>query len=134
MVADVLESRRVGVPELLYVQPHQSVREAARMMSEHGVSQLPVAKNEMPRAAAEVMGSVSGLRLMDLAFDNDAVLDKTVDDIMGPKLCTSGRPVALAVEMLETCSALLVLDGGRPRAVISGSEVLSFLSQATGYG
>jgi len=131
VVADVLGSRREGVPELLYVQPNQTVREAAQMMSEHGVSQLPVAKNEMPLAAAEVMGSVSELRLMDLAFDTDAVLDKTVEDIMSPKLNTigSGQPVALAVEMLETCSALLVLDGGRPRAVISSSDVLSFLSK-----
>ena len=131
VVADVLGSRRVGVPELLYVQPHQTVREAARMMSEHGVSQLPVAKNEMPLAAAEVMGSVSELRLMDLAFDTDAVLDKTVEDIMSPKLRTigSGQPVALAVEMLESCAALLVLDGGRPRAVISSSDVLAFLSK-----
>lgn len=136
VVADVLGSRREGVPELLYVQPHQTVREAAQMMSEHGVSQLPVAKNEMPLAAAEVMGSVSELRLMDLAFDTDAVLDKTVEDIMSPKLRTigSGQPVALAVEMLESCSALLVLDGGRPRAVISSSDVLAFLSKGACHG
>ncbi|MFT5202046.1 MAG: cystathionine beta-synthase [Candidatus Aldehydirespiratoraceae bacterium] len=136
VVADVLGSRRDGVPELLYVQPHQTVREAAQMMSEHGVSQLPVAKNEMPLATAEVMGSVSELRLMDLAFDTDAVLDKTVEDIMSPKLRTigSGQPVALAVEMLESCSALLVLDGGRPRAVISSSDVLSFLSKGAFHG
>ncbi|MEZ5243732.1 MAG: cystathionine beta-synthase [Acidimicrobiales bacterium] len=136
VIADVLESRREGVPELLYVQPHQTVREAAQMMSEHGVSQLPVAKNDMPLAAAEVMGSVSELRLMDLAFDTDAVLDKTVEDIMSPKLRTigSGQPVALAVEMLESCSALLVLDGGRPRAVISSSDVLAFLSKGAFHG
>ncbi|MDG2027718.1 MAG: cystathionine beta-synthase [Acidimicrobiales bacterium] len=136
VVADVLGSRREGVPELLYVQPHQTVREAVQMMSEHGVSQVPVAKNEMPLAAAEVVGSVSELRLMDLAFDTDAVLDKTVEDIMGPKLPSigSGQPVALAVEMLESCSALLVLDGGRPRAVISSSDVLAFLSTATHHG
>ena len=131
VVADVLESRRDGVPELLYVQPQQTVRDAVRVMSEHGVSQLPVAKNEMPLAAAEVMGSVSELRLMELAFETEAVLDKTVEDIMGPRLKTigSGQPVALAVEMLESCPALLVLDGGRPKAVVSSSDVLTFLSQ-----
>ena len=131
VVADVLESRREGVPDLLYVQPHASVSEAVRIMSDHGVSQLPVAKGEMPLANAEVMGSVSELRVMDLVFGNDSVLEKTVEDIMGPKLRTvgSGQPVALAVEMLESCAALLVLDGGRPRAVISSSDVLSFLSK-----
>lgn len=131
VVADVLDSRRQDVPDLLYVQPDATVSEAVQMMSDHGVSQLPVAKGEMPLANAEVMGSVSELRIMDLAFGNDAVLDKTVEDIMGPKLRTvgSGQPIAMAVEMLESCSALLVLDGGRPRAVVSSSDVLSFLSK-----
>jgi len=53
-----------------------------------------------------------------------------VEEIMGPKLATIGvgQPVALAVEMLNAGRALLVLDGGRPRAVVSRSDVLSFLS------
>lgn len=132
-VADVVKSRRAGIPDLLYVQPEQLGRDAAQLMSDHGVSQLPVAKGEMPLATAEVMGAISELRLMDLAFDTDAVLDKTVEDIMGPKLQTigSGQPVALAVELLETCSALLVLDGGRPKSVISSSDVLAFLSKGS---
>ena len=60
------------------------------------------------------------------------MLDKTVEDIMAPALPTigAGEPVALAVEMLESCSAMLVLDGGRPCAVISSSDVLNFLSSA----
>ena len=136
VVADVLDSRRQDVPDLLYVQPDATVSEAVQMMGEHGVSQLPVAKGEMPLANAEVMGSVSELRIMDLAFGNDSVLDKTVYDIMGPKLRVvgSGQPIALAVEMLESCSALLVLDGGRPRAVVSSSDVLSFLSKGDSSG
>ncbi len=130
VVDDVLSSRRVGVPELLYVQPHQTVREASWIMSEHGVSQLPVGKGEMPLANAEVMGSVSELRLMERAFETGEVMDQKVSDVMGPRLPTigSGQPVALAVEMLETCSALLVLAGGQPRAVVSSSDVLTFLS------
>lgn len=132
VVDDLLASRSAEVPDLLYVRPQQTVREASQVMRRHGVSQLPVAKGDMPLANAEVTGSVSELRLMELAFDTDTVLDKTVEDVMGPRLRTigSGQPVALAVEMLDTCQALLVLDGGRPRAVISSSDVLSFLSAA----
>lgn len=131
VVDDVLASRQSSVPDLLYVQPEDSARNAISLMNEHGVSQLPVAKGEMPLAAAEVMGSVSELRLMDLAFDAEAVLDKTVEDIMSSPLPTigAGQPVVLAVEMLDSAAALLVLDGGRPRAVISRTDVLSFLSQ-----
>lgn len=131
MVSDILDSRLDRMPDLIYVQPHALVSEAVHIMSSHGVSQLPVAKGEMPLANAEVIGSINELRVMDLAFDNDAVLDKTVEDVMGARLPTigAGQPVALAVEMLENCAALLVLDGGRPRAVISSSDVLSFLTK-----
>ncbi len=136
VVADVMRSRRSEVPDLVYVQPDDSARRAVEVMRDHGVSQIPVAVGEMPLSAAEVMGSMSELRLMEMAFDSEAVLDKTVEDIMAPPLRTigAGQPVALAVEMLETCSALLVLDGGRPRAVISSSDVLSFLSEGTLHG
>ena len=131
VVADVVDSRSGGVPDLVYVQPETTVREAVKLMRDHGVSQLPVAKGEMPLAEAEVMGAVSELRVMDIAFEADSVLDKTAEDIMGPKLRNigAGQPIALAVEMLEQTSALMVLDGGRPRSVITSTDVLSFLSK-----
>jgi cystathionine beta-synthase len=134
VVSDIIDRRNTDVPELLYVQPHQKVSEAVAIMRDNGVSQLPVGKGEMPLAAAEIAGSVSELRLMELAFETDAVIDKTVEDVMAAPLPTigAGQPVALAVEMLESCSAMLVLDGGRPRAVVSSTDVLNFLSDAQG--
>jgi len=134
VVSDIIDRRNTDVPELLYVQPHQKVSEAVAIMRDNGVSQLPVGKGEMPLAAAEIAGSVSELRLMELAFETDAVLDKTVEDVMAAPLPTigAGQPIALAVEMLESCSAMLVLDGGRPRAVVSSTDVLNFLSDAQG--
>jgi len=136
VVADVVDSRRAEVPDLVYVQPGDLARDAVALMHEHGVSQLPVAKGEMPLAAAEVMGSVSELRLMDYAFGDELVLDTPVGEIMGPRLKTigAGQPLAMAVEMLDSTSALLVLDGGRPRSVISSSDVLSFLSKGAKNG
>ena len=136
VVSDVVDSRRAEVPDLVYVQPGDPARDAVALMHKHGVSQLPVAKGEMPLAAAEVMGSVSELRLMDVAFGDESVLDTPVGEIMGPRLPTigAGQPVAMAVEMLESTSALLVLDGGRPRSVISSSDVLSFLSKGANRG
>ncbi len=136
VVADVVESRRAEVPDLVYVQPEDPASHAVALMHEHGVSQLPVAKGEMPLAAAEVMGSVSELKLMDLAFGDQALLDTPVEQIMSSHLPTigAGQPVAMAVELLDSNSALLVLDGGRPRAVVSSSDVLSFLSKGSQNG
>ena len=52
----------------------------------------------------------------------------------GPALPTLGigQPVSLAVECLSRAPAVLVLSGGRPLAVMSRSDVLSFLSPAAG--
>ena len=129
-VGDVVSEKGEIGPALIYVNPTQSVRDAVLLMRKHGVSQLPVAKNEMPLAAAEVMGSVNELRLMEASFADDGVLDRPVEEVMNPAIPTIGvgQPIELAVELLDHATALLVLDGGRPRTVISRTDVLNFLS------
>ena len=130
VVADVLGAKDGDVPRLVYVQPEDSVRDAVRLMHEHDVSQLPVAKGEMPLAAAEVMGSIDELRIMESAFGDSSTLDRSVEDVMSPRMPTIGigQPVELAVQLLDMAPALLVLDGGRPRTVVARADLLSFLS------
>ncbi len=130
-MADVLGRKSDRIPNLVYVRPEQTVREAIRTMRSYGVSQLPVAKGDMPLAAAEVMGSVSELRLMERVLDNAELFEQSVESIMSPPLPTIGayQSVDMAVEMLEHATAVLVLDGGRPHAVVSSSDVLRFLSE-----
>ena len=128
-VGEVIDARR-GDTELIYVRPHETVRDAIKAMRKHDISQLPVAKNDWPLAAAEVMGSVNELRLMDVAFGNPAVLDQPVEQYMNGALPTigTGQPIELAVAKLDTSSALLVLRGGRPCTILTRSDVLNYLS------
>jgi cystathionine beta-synthase len=127
---------RGHTPELLYVNPGQTVRQAIDLMRQHGVSQLPVCKNTPPFANAEVSGAVDELDLMDAFFRDPDVLDTPVERVMGPKLPTIGfgQKVALAVEMLDTSPALLVLSGGRPLSVITRTDVLAYLQAVATYG
>ena len=129
-VSDVIDSRGGEVPPLVYVHPDETVRRAVNVMRGHGVSQLPVAKGEMPLAAAEVLGSVDELALMDLTFRDPGVLDTSVEKVMGLRLPTVGigQPLGLAVELLEKAPAVVVLSGGRPLVVLSRTDVLKFLS------
>ena len=129
-VGDVLDAKPGVIPPLVYARPTETVRDAIRLLQQHGLSQMPVAKNEMPLAAAEVMGSIDELRLMERVFADADVLGEPVEDVMSPALATigSGQPVELAVELLDHASALLVLDGGRPRTVLARTDVLRFLS------
>jgi cystathionine beta-synthase len=132
-VADILEARGREIPPLVYVRPEETVQRAVNVMRGYGLSQLPVAKGEMPLAAAEILGAVDELALMDRAFHDPAVLDESVEKVMGPRLPTIGigQPIALTVELLDRAPAVVVLAGGRPRAVLSHTDVLEHLSQAT---
>jgi len=132
-VADVLETRGGAIPPLVYVYPTDSVQRAVNMMRGYGLSQLPVAKGEMPLAAAEIVGAVDELALMELAFRDPHVLDEPVEKVMGDRLPTIGigQPIALAVELLDRAPALVVLAGGRPRAVLGRADVLEHLSRAS---
>jgi cystathionine beta-synthase len=131
-VADILEARGAEIPPLVYVRPEETVQRAVNIMRGYGVSQLPVAKGEMPLAAAEILGAVDELALMDRAFHDGAVLDEPVEKVMGARLPTIGvgQPLALAVELLDQAPALVVLAGGRPRAVLSRTDVLRHLAEA----
>ncbi len=132
-VSDIIESRGGEVPPLVYVHPEDTVRRAVNVMRGHGVSQLPVAKGEMPLAAAEVLGAVDELALMDLTFRDPSVLDTPVEKVMGPRLPTVGigQPIDLAVELLDRAPAVVVLAGGRPHVVLTRTDVLKFLSTPT---
>jgi cystathionine beta-synthase len=131
-VADIIEGRRGDIPPLVYVNPDETVHRAVNVMRGYGVSQVPVAKGTMPLAAAEILGAVDELNLMDLAFRDPTVMDEQVEKVMGPRLPTIGigQPLALAVELLDRAAALVVLAGGRPHVVLSRSDVLNHLSQA----
>jgi cystathionine beta-synthase len=131
-VADILDARHTEIPPLVYVHPEDTVGRAVNVMRGYGLSQLPVAKGEMPLAAAEILGAVDELALMDRAFREPGVLDEPVEKVMGARLPTIGvgQPIALAVELLDRAPALVVLAGGRPRAVLSRTDVLRHLSVA----
>ncbi|MFI5779580.1 pyridoxal-phosphate dependent enzyme [Nocardia sp. NPDC051570] len=129
LVRDVVAHRGWG-RSLIYVSPESTVREAITLMERHGVSQLPVCKNEPPFATAEVCGSVDELSLMNAARADISVLCSKVQDVMAANLPTigSGQGIDHAVRTLETAAALLVLDDGRPSAVLTRSDILGFFA------
>ncbi|MGI9605302.1 MAG: cystathionine beta-synthase [Acidimicrobiales bacterium] len=129
-VSEVVDAKGNNDRDLIYVNPETLVRDAVELMRATGVSQVPVAKNEPPFAVAEISGSVSELQLMNAAFADESVLDKPVETVMADALPTIGvgQTVQTAVELFEHANALLVIDGGRPRTIISHTDVLEFLS------
>lgn len=130
VISDVLAARG-STPPLIYVQPHEPVTKAISLMSEHGISLLPVAEGEMPLNAAEVKGSLSEMRLMQAISEHPAALNGPVSAIMKPHMPTIGvgQSLATAIELLDAEGTSLVLDGGRPIAVVNQSDIVKFLAK-----
>jgi cystathionine beta-synthase len=132
---DVLAAKAAGadrpLPDLVLITPGEPTRSAFSLMRDLGVSQLVVAvTTELPLAAKEVSGMVSELELMDKAFRDPAVLDRPVRDVMEPAMPMVGRgeTVSDVVDRLNTCTSVLVLQGGHPIGVLTRQDVLAFLA------
>ena len=132
-VSAVLATRG-DTPQLLYVNPEQTVRDAVDLLRSNDISQLPVCKNTPPFAAAEVSGAVDELELMNAIAADPAVLDLPVEQVMGPKLPTigSGQSIDRAISLLDRHPALLVLAGGRPLSVLSRADLLTYFEAVAG--
>ena len=126
-VADLLGPESNAESELVYVAPQTKVRHAIETMRQHGLSRVPVAKGEMPIAAAEVMGSVSEDSLMQKSFDTNDFLDQPVEEVLDPALPVIGLGESAigAVSKLEDSPVLLVLDAGKPHALLTESHVMN---------
>ena len=131
-VADLLERKGATLPELIHVHPDDTAREAIGIMQEFGVSQLAVVQAEPPLAEAEVIGAVHERDLMQRAFKDASLLDRSVREVMSTPLPTvgSGESIEVAVQRLEEAPAVLVIDHGHPVGVLTRTDALGFLAQA----
>jgi cystathionine beta-synthase len=128
---DILDVKGEDAHDLILARVDQSVRDVTGLMRERGVSQVVVAvTDELPLAAKEVVGTAFELQLMELGFKDPTVLDRPIESVMGPVLETIGvgEPLESVTSRLASTPALLVLADGRPRGVITASDVLRFLS------
>jgi cystathionine beta-synthase len=131
-IDQVLHRKSIDLPPLVHIHPDETVRQAIAILKEYGVSQMPVVKAEPPLALAEVIGTVSDRRLLELALADPAVIAKEVGAVMEPPLPTigTGESVSVAAARLGAASAVLVLDGGHPVGIVTRSDLLEFLARS----
>jgi len=129
-VSDLLARRDSDLPDLVYLQPTQSVQEAVAVMEQYDISQVPIAKGEMPIAAAEVVGSISKSWIENQGHEENSFLDASLEEAMEPALPVVGvgTPIDLVMEIFEESPALIVFDDGRPKTVITRADIVEDLS------
>ncbi|MCU1570712.1 MAG: cysB [Naasia sp.] len=129
-VADVLRGKTGRIPDLVHALPDTTVRDAIAAMQEYDVSQLLVLKTAPPVVMGEVVGALDERELLESVFSGRVGLADTIGGIVGKPLALigAGEPVSAARAALGTSDALLVTDEGKPIAVVTRYDLLSYLS------
>ncbi|MFD2419151.1 cystathionine beta-synthase [Amycolatopsis pigmentata] len=129
-VGEVLRVKTGSLPDLVHTHPNETVAEAISILSEFGVSQMPVVSAEPPVMAAEVVGAVNERDLMDALFTGKAALADRLERHMSDPLPTIGasEPVGAALKALSGADGALVLVDGKPAGVVTRHDLLSFLA------
>ena len=129
-VADLIHLKSGELPDLVHAHPSDTVRDAIQIMAKHDVSQLPVLSAEPPVVMGEVVGALNEGALVELVFSGAASMTDSVAEFVGAPLGLIGvhESVTQARTALATVDALLVVDDGKPIAVLTRTDLLNYLS------
>jgi cystathionine beta-synthase len=129
-VADLIRTKSGAIPDLVHAHPSDTVRDAIQIMANHDVSQLPVLTAEPPVVIGEVAGAIDEAALVELVFSGAANMTDPISEFVGAPLGLIGvhESVTQARTALTGASALLVVDDGKPVAVLTRTDLLNYLS------
>ncbi len=116
------------MPPLVTVEPGRLVGEAIDLMQRYGISQLPVVDDSDGRA---VIGTLQERTLLDRVYRDPTVVTTSVSAAMDAPLSQVGVESSIddAFEpLLRGEQAVLVVEGGKPVAVITRADLLEFVA------
>ena len=92
------------------------------------MSRIIVAQGDLPLSAAEIKGTIDEEHLQTRSLE-EGFLNMKCSEVMGPRMnfVGSGEFIESALMKLEQENTLLVMDHGRPSAVVSASDVITYL-------
>src|SRR5437588_4142310 len=127
-IREVLASHPKGLPQLVTVEAGTSVGEAIDLMQRYGISQLPVVEDANGQG---VVGTLQERSLLDRVYRDPAVVTTAVSAAMDAPMSQVAVDSSLddAFEpLLRGEQAVLVLDEGKPIAVITRADLLEFVA------
>jgi cystathionine beta-synthase len=132
-VAELLRDRHHGeeLPHLVMARTTERVGEAIDLLQRFGISQLPVSQESDGDALAGIVGSVSEKGLLERAYRDPSVVERTIGEIMDRPLplIDVSAPLDEAFALLSGgASALLAIRSGRPIGVVTKLDLLEHLA------
>jgi cystathionine beta-synthase len=135
-VGDLLAARHHGaeLPDVVIARTTDRVGAAIDLLQLYGISQLPVSQQAEGDDLEGIVGSVSEQGLLDRAYRNPEIVERTVGEVMDRPFPTVAVEASLdeAFGLLAGGSpAALAVRGGRPAGVITKLDLLEYLAHRT---
>ena len=132
-VGDLLAARHHGaeLPDVVIARTTDRVGAAIDLLQLYGISQLPVSQQAEGDDLEGIVGSVSEQGLLDRAYRNPEIVERTVGEVMDRPFPTVAVEASLdeAFGLLAGGSpAALAVRGGRPAGVITKLDLLEYLA------
>jgi cystathionine beta-synthase len=132
-VADLLAGHHHGAerPAVIVARTTQRVGDAIATLQEYGISQMPVSEDAEGDAVAGLVGSISEKALLDRAFRDPAIVERTVGEVMEKALPLVDASATLddAFALLSGgAPALVAIRGEQPAGVVTKLDLLEYLA------
>jgi len=132
-IAELLGDRHheVDRPAVVVARTTERVGQAINTLQEYGISQMPVSEDAEGDAVASLVGSISEKGLLDRAFRDPAVVERTVGEVMDSPLPLVDASSTLdeAFDLLSGgSSAVVAVRGERPAGVVTKLDLLEYLA------
>jgi cystathionine beta-synthase len=118
-------------PSVIVARTTERVGDAINTLQTYGVSQLPVSERPEGDEVAGLVGSISEKGLLDRAYRDPSVVDRTVGELMDPPLPLVDAAATLdeAFALLsDAATGLVVVRGGRPVGIVTKLDLLEYLA------
>jgi cystathionine beta-synthase len=138
-IDEVLRARTHGkdLPDVVIARTTDRVGAAIDLLQLYGISQLPVSERPDDDAIEGIVGSVSEKGLLDRAYRDPSVVERTIGEVMDPPLPTVETSAALddTFALLSGgAPAVVATKAGRPAGVVTKLDLLEFLAHRTPRG
>ena len=132
-VGDLLADRHHadGLPDLVLARTTQRVGDAIALLQEFGISQLPVSEQVDGSAIAGIVGSITEKGLLERAFRDPSVVERTVGEVMDhplPLVDVAGSLDEAFGLLSGGASAVIAVRDDRPTGVVTKLDVLEYLA------
>ncbi len=119
------------LPDIVLARTTDRVGAAIDLLQLYGISQLPVSERPDDDAVEGIVGSVSEKGLLDRAYRDPTVVERTVGEVMDAPLPTIDLEASLDEafgQLSGGTPAVVAVARGRPAGVVTKLDLLEFLA------